>query len=407
MQVALCFGSGAAKYLFGQEPEVASLVGQFCWGLLPGMWPLVLGLVLMKYLQTQVRGGRRRVYPCCLAVWPSAPTTGAGGGAGEGCAPATWLSGPGPPPQSSNSNTQNMMTAPAVITLIAFLLNIGFNAALIKLLGFTGAPLATSLSRLIQCLLLALVVYRHERKKLSTEAAAAKVAEIDGPLMAEVTDGRVGSSSSQLHGGDDCVSGGISPPLLPASGPDATADNSGEPASTESAHQQEREPLRGSNCPASSSELVTSSSSGSATAAALPSSGGRYLMKQPSWFRAPSSFKRPPQASAPPPAASGGRLLRQPSWFRAPSFRDLQGQLARVSSKIGVTELLGGSSGGRGGGSRHVAHSTFSGASRYAWAPTGAATWPAMTPTLCHISCCLLLTCSPLPGTRGHRPVRR
>ena len=59
MQVALCFGSGAAKYLFGQEPEVASLVGQFCWGLLPGMWPLVLGLVLMKYLQTQVRGRGR------------------------------------------------------------------------------------------------------------------------------------------------------------------------------------------------------------------------------------------------------------------------------------------------------------------------------------------------------------
>ena len=57
LQVALCFGSGAAKVLFGQEPDVASLVGQYCWGLLPGMWPLVLGLVLMKYLQTQVRGG--------------------------------------------------------------------------------------------------------------------------------------------------------------------------------------------------------------------------------------------------------------------------------------------------------------------------------------------------------------
>ena len=55
LQVALCFGSGAAKVLFGQEPDVASLVGQYCWGLLPGMWPLVLGLVLMKYLQTQVR----------------------------------------------------------------------------------------------------------------------------------------------------------------------------------------------------------------------------------------------------------------------------------------------------------------------------------------------------------------
>ena len=46
--VALCFGKVVAKSLFGQEDDVAVLVGEYCWGLLPGLWPLVLGLVLMK-----------------------------------------------------------------------------------------------------------------------------------------------------------------------------------------------------------------------------------------------------------------------------------------------------------------------------------------------------------------------
>ena len=49
--VTLCFGRFAAERLFGQEEDVAVLVGQYCLGLIPGMWPLVLGLVLIKYLQ--------------------------------------------------------------------------------------------------------------------------------------------------------------------------------------------------------------------------------------------------------------------------------------------------------------------------------------------------------------------
>ena len=48
LQLALCFGKQVALHVFRQEQDVAVLVGEFCWGLLPGMWPLVLGLVLMK-----------------------------------------------------------------------------------------------------------------------------------------------------------------------------------------------------------------------------------------------------------------------------------------------------------------------------------------------------------------------
>lgn len=29
------------------------MVGQYCYGLIPGMWPLVLGLTLMKFLQVR------------------------------------------------------------------------------------------------------------------------------------------------------------------------------------------------------------------------------------------------------------------------------------------------------------------------------------------------------------------
>ena len=58
-----------------------------------------------------------------------------------------------------------MMLAPALITLASFILNIGLNAILISALGFRGAPLATSLSRVTQAVLLALFVWRLEGKK--------------------------------------------------------------------------------------------------------------------------------------------------------------------------------------------------------------------------------------------------
>ena len=178
---------------------------------------------------------------------------------------------------------QNMMTAPAVITLIAFLLNIGFNALLIKLLGFKGAPLATSLSRFIQFLLLALVVYRHECKRSAEAAAEAR------RLTAGKEQGDINGDSS----------------LTPPAGSEAR--------DAESALQLEMEPLRGGQDGSGPSSLLSSS--------------------EP--FPAPLNT-----------LAGNKRLLRQPSWFRVPSFRDMQGHMATASSQLGLADLLGGPSGG-------------------------------------------------------------
>jgi len=131
------------------------------------------------------------------------------------------------------------MMAPAIITLIAFFLNIGFNAGLIALWGFKGAPLATSLSRLIQFLLLALAVYRHEIRRIK---------------------GLVG-------GGGGGESGGVE--FHPSSGVD---------------RELELEPLQRQN-------LVDSNSSTGSWAKALSRSNrdGRLLLpKKPSWLRVPT-----------------------------------------------------------------------------------------------------------------------
>ena len=97
----MCFGRPVAIFAFGQGEDVGALVGTYCYGLLPGMWPLVLGIVLTKYLQVQ-----------------------------------------------------NEMLSPAIATVVAFFLNIGFNFWFIRTMGFKGAPLATSLSRFFQFILL-------------------------------------------------------------------------------------------------------------------------------------------------------------------------------------------------------------------------------------------------------------
>ncbi|KAG1668163.1 hypothetical protein FOA52_005155 [Chlamydomonas sp. UWO 241] len=110
MCVALLFGGAVARAFFGQAPEVADLVGRYCVGLIPGMAPLMLGVTAMKYLQIQGR-----------------------------------------------------MMAPALLTVVAFLLNIGFNALLVRQLGFEGAPLATSASRACLCVMLGGAVLWHER----------------------------------------------------------------------------------------------------------------------------------------------------------------------------------------------------------------------------------------------------
>jgi Na+-driven multidrug efflux pump len=53
---------------------------------------------------------------------------------------------------------QNLMWAPAVVTVSMFFINIGFNALLVGWYGFTGAAYAQSASRIAQFLLLAGVV---------------------------------------------------------------------------------------------------------------------------------------------------------------------------------------------------------------------------------------------------------
>ncbi|KAJ9505928.1 hypothetical protein QJQ45_017041 [Haematococcus lacustris] len=105
LQVGLALGSPIARVLLGQGPDIARLVGHFCWGLIPGIVPLVL----MKYLQVQ-----------------------------------------------------NVMVAPALVAAATFLINIASNAVFIDTMGFKGAPLATSFSRLVQLLALLLLVWLFE-----------------------------------------------------------------------------------------------------------------------------------------------------------------------------------------------------------------------------------------------------
>eukprot|EP00198_Chlamydomonas_reinhardtii_P010969 XP_001700306.1 predicted protein [Chlamydomonas reinhardtii] len=96
--VGMSLGGLAASSMFGQDARTSDLMGRFCVGLIPGMWPLMWGIVLTKYLQVQ-----------------------------------------------------NVMAAPSVIAVLTFLMNIAFNAILVRELGFRGAPLATTLSRWAQC----------------------------------------------------------------------------------------------------------------------------------------------------------------------------------------------------------------------------------------------------------------
>ncbi|GLI60793.1 hypothetical protein VaNZ11_003027 [Volvox africanus] len=111
LAVGMALGEVVARVLFGQDERTSRLMGRFCDGLILGMWPLMWGTVLTKYLQVQ-----------------------------------------------------NIMLLPSLIAVFTFLLNIAFNAALVHTIGFRGAPLATSLSRWAQFLMLVLAVWRHERR---------------------------------------------------------------------------------------------------------------------------------------------------------------------------------------------------------------------------------------------------
>ncbi len=57
------------------------------------------------------------------------------------------------------------MLSPSLVAVATFLLNIAFNAVLVGSIGFRGAPLATTLSRTVQFLMLAAAVWWHERRQ--------------------------------------------------------------------------------------------------------------------------------------------------------------------------------------------------------------------------------------------------
>jgi multidrug resistance protein, MATE family len=98
--IVVCFSGPIAQHLLGQTPEVAALVSTFCKALAPGMFPLSWTLVLHQVLQIQGR-----------------------------------------------------VLTPMLIVIAAFIVNIGAHGAFIHALGFSGAPVATTVSRLLMFLL--------------------------------------------------------------------------------------------------------------------------------------------------------------------------------------------------------------------------------------------------------------
>ncbi|EFJ42410.1 hypothetical protein VOLCADRAFT_97490 [Volvox carteri f. nagariensis] len=97
MAVGLWYAREVAVFLFLQPPEVAEQVALFCRWLIPGLWPMMWSVVLMKFMQTQ-----------------------------------------------------NCMLAPAVVAASTCAFNVLSNAVFVHYLGFIGAPIATSVSRFVQ-----------------------------------------------------------------------------------------------------------------------------------------------------------------------------------------------------------------------------------------------------------------
>ncbi|PNH02895.1 putative transporter C11D3.06 [Tetrabaena socialis] len=103
--LGMAAGEWVGGALFAQDAYTSRLMGEFCEGLIFGIWPLMWGIILTKYLQVQ-----------------------------------------------------NIMILPSIIAVATFCLNIGFNAVLVSSMGFRGAPLATSLSRCAGCFDIATVM---------------------------------------------------------------------------------------------------------------------------------------------------------------------------------------------------------------------------------------------------------
>eukprot|EP00873_Tetraselmis_striata_P043544 jgi/Tetstr1/463808/TSEL_008623.t1 len=124
MGVAMWFAGDVVQHLF-MQPEPAS--GTFCRWLIPGLWPLMCGLVGTKVLQTR-----------------------------------------------------SIMMPSAVIGVITFLANIAFNWWFIRVLGFPGSPLATTTSRVMQMVLTGAYIF-YDSRKTGTG--------LDGPLSPVLLDG--------------------------------------------------------------------------------------------------------------------------------------------------------------------------------------------------------------------------
>ncbi|CAK0774062.1 hypothetical protein CVIRNUC_004130 [Coccomyxa viridis] len=114
--VALFYGGPIAMHVFQQDAAVSGLVQTYTRGMLPGLWPYIWSCVIMKALQAQ-----------------------------------------------------NLMWAPAAVTVSMFFVNIAFNASLVSTCGFTGAAYAQSASRIAQFLLLTGHVLTFGRACLSFE----------------------------------------------------------------------------------------------------------------------------------------------------------------------------------------------------------------------------------------------
>ncbi|KAA6429172.1 MAG: hypothetical protein FRX49_00568 [Trebouxia sp. A1-2] len=99
--VAMLTADSVSQAIFQQSPQSGQLVGVFCKGLLPGLLPLVWSIAILKAMQVQ-----------------------------------------------------NMVWAPAVITVLTALANVPINMVLIAWYGFWGAALATSVARILQLALL-------------------------------------------------------------------------------------------------------------------------------------------------------------------------------------------------------------------------------------------------------------
>eukprot|EP00892_Ulva_mutabilis_P001187 jgi/Ulvmu1/11069/UM007_0251.1 len=122
-----------AALLFQQPPAVAAQATRFCIRLVPGVIPQLLGLQLIKFLQAQ-----------------------------------------------------NQMAAPAVLSAVAVLVNIGLNLLFVHHYGFLGAPLATTVSRLLFCVAAAaLVIYDLLRapRRAAPLQPRSSTSSVDEPLL--------------------------------------------------------------------------------------------------------------------------------------------------------------------------------------------------------------------------------